>query len=560
MEKQEKQIEYNKFEKINIYLTGYGPFDSIKVNPAEQVANYLYENKDKLNTKHTSILYNQIFEVKTEYVDQNKDKLFQFIQKNNTDKKTLHIIVSFGVAQNRLVNTIETLAQNYIYDLIKDQKIDKTKPDRFYSKNPAKKIAKGIRNLKEVECKFSNNAGTYLCNYMYYTTLTKYLNDDNVCSFFIHVPSIEHYGLDKHEKYFRNFISILEDLYIIGNEEKRNKILNYTINDEEDEHIDSWEKKKREKKKEKKKKKKNKHKKENEKDCKESKKKSFKIIPIIAHKSEKPSISYEEINAGKMYPSIYNFKTSKNQEKDKNIKVINKETPTIAPKNEKPKNVKEKGKFLSVMQSSLNNMVADKKKKEKKVKDGKKIVKKEKAIIVHESEKPSCVFEEVNFGKSSSNIQTSITNYKEKKQNKKESKPKPKKNIIKNNKIYKNIPIIAHDSENPSIVFEEISAGNLYKNFKTSVTQYKNDNKNKKVKKSTIIIHESEKPSITFEQINSGKLYSKFPTTQTNLKEIKKLKKVVNEFKEIPIVEHNSELPSIVFEETNTGIKLDFHH
>ena len=141
--------------------------------------------------------------------------------------------------------------------------------------------------------------------------------------------------------------------------------MNYTINDEEDEHIDSWEKKKREKEKEEEKKKKNKHKKENEKDGKESKKKSFKIIPIIAHKSEKPSISYEEINAGKMYPSIYNFKTSKNQEKDKNIKVINKETPTIAPKNEKPKNAKEKGKFLSVMQSSLNNMVADKKKKKK---------------------------------------------------------------------------------------------------------------------------------------------------------------------------------------------------
>ena len=126
--------------------------------------------------------------------------------------------------------------------------------------------------------------------------------------------------------------------------------------------------------------------------------------------------------------------------------VINKETPTIAPKNEKPKNAKEKGKFLSVMQSSLNNMVADKKKKEKKVKDGKKIIKKEKAIIVHESEKPSCVFEEVNSGKSCSNIQTSITNYKEEKQKMKVNKPKPKKNIIKNNKIYKNIPIIAHDS------------------------------------------------------------------------------------------------------------------
>ena len=51
--------------------------------------------------------------------------------------------------------------------------------------------------------------------------MTKYLNDDNVCSFFIHVPTLENYDLEKHEKFFRNFISILEDLYLKGNEEKR---------------------------------------------------------------------------------------------------------------------------------------------------------------------------------------------------------------------------------------------------------------------------------------------------------------------------------------------------
>lgn len=247
MEKQENKIEFNKFKKINIYLTGYGPFKTIKENPAEKVSNYLFENKDKLNTINTSILYNQIFEVTTDCIDQNINKLFNFVQKNNTDKNTLHIIVSFGVAQNRPVNTIETLAQNYIYDLIKDQKIDESKPDKFYSKNPVKNIVKGIQKFNEVECKFSNDAGTYLCNYIYYTTLTNYLNNDNVCSFFIHIPTLENYDLNKHEKFFANFISVLEDIYLKGNEEKRNKIFEYEINDEEDEHIDSWNKKKKDK-------------------------------------------------------------------------------------------------------------------------------------------------------------------------------------------------------------------------------------------------------------------------------------------------------------------------
>ena len=242
MEKKENKIEYNQFQKINIYLTGYGSFETIKENPAEKVSNFLFENKQKLNTNFTSILYNQIFKVETNNIDQNIDKLYNFIEKNNIDKKTLHIIVSFGVAQNRLVNTLETLGQNYIYDLIKDQKIDEGKPDKFYSKNPVKKISKGIRNLKEVECKFSSDAGTYLCNYIYYRNLTKYLNEENICSFFIHVPTLKNYDLNKQEIFFKNFISVLEDLYIIGNEDKRNKILAYQINDEEDEHIDEWNK------------------------------------------------------------------------------------------------------------------------------------------------------------------------------------------------------------------------------------------------------------------------------------------------------------------------------
>ena len=252
MKSHHNKIEYNKFEKINLYLTGYGPFGTIKENPAEKVSTFLFEHKDELKTKFTSILYNQIFEVTTGNVDQNISKIFNFIEKNNTDKKSLHIIISFGVAQNRLVNTIETLGQNYIYDLIKDQKIDDNKPEKFYSKTPVKSIVKGIQKFEEIECKFSNDAGTYLCNYIYYHTLAKYLNEENVCSFFIHVPELKNYNLDKHEKFFRNFISVLEDLYIIGNDEKRNKILSYAIIDEEDEHIDEWNKKKKDKKEEKK--------------------------------------------------------------------------------------------------------------------------------------------------------------------------------------------------------------------------------------------------------------------------------------------------------------------
>ena len=242
--KTENNIYYNIYDKLNIYLTGYGPFMTIKENPAEKVSSYIFQNFSKLNTQTTNILYNQIFEVKTDYVDNNISKLFDIIKKyeNNEedkDKNILHIIISIGVAENRKVNTLEIRGKNYIYDRIVDKIIDENKPDYYYSKTPIKYIIKGIQNFNNSECKYSNDAGTYLCNYMYFTTLSKCFDEKNICSFFLHIPTLNNYSIEKQEIFFKNFIDVLESLYLKGNEEKRKKILEYEIK-EEDEHIDEW--------------------------------------------------------------------------------------------------------------------------------------------------------------------------------------------------------------------------------------------------------------------------------------------------------------------------------
>ena len=243
--KTENQIPYNIYDKINIYLTGYGPFLTIKENPSEKIVTHIFNNNSKLNTEFTNIIYNQIFEVKTENVDNNISKLFDMINKNNNDnsKNILHIIISLGVADNREVNTLEIRAKNHIYDDIVDKKIDENKPEFFYSKTPIKYIIKGIQNFKNSECKFSNDAGTYLCNYMYFTTSSKCFDEKNICSFFLHVPLLSNYSMEKQEIFFKNFIEVLERLYLKGNEEKRKQILEFNI-EEEDEHIDEWNKKK----------------------------------------------------------------------------------------------------------------------------------------------------------------------------------------------------------------------------------------------------------------------------------------------------------------------------
>ena len=238
-----KLIDLNKFSNINIYLTGYGPFQEIKENPAQLVVEDLFKNKSKFETEKTKILYSQIFEVKTEYVDENKKKVFDLIKENNTSKDTLHIIISYGVADNRKNISIETLCENYIYDLKKDEIINENNPKYLYSKAAVKTLVKGINKTNDFYCKYSCNAGTYLCNYMYYSTINNYKNDDNVMSLFVHIPNINNCSIEENEKFFKNLIHSLEICYLKGNEKECEELINIP-NKIEDMIVDKWEKNK----------------------------------------------------------------------------------------------------------------------------------------------------------------------------------------------------------------------------------------------------------------------------------------------------------------------------
>ena len=283
-------------------------------------------------------------------------------------------------------------------------------------------------------------------------------------------------------------------------------------------------------------------------------------IPIVSHKSEKPSLIFEEISSGKLYPKIHTFKSEQKSNKKSSPSNNNKrylEISIIPHFSEKPSMVIEEvsfGKNFVNFPTSVTNY--------KYVKKSKKTEKNKKtSVIIHKSEKPTLCFEENSSGKLFSNIITSVSDYKENKKDNKYVKSKNKDKYEKKSKI------IIHESEKPSKVFEETNGGNKYKAYQTSVSEYKEDKKKKvknkeqkiKCEKTKIIVHESEKPSFAFEQGNAGKLYSNVKTSETDFGKIKKLKKYYD-FNKIPIVFHKSEKPSIVFEEANTGIVIDFHH
>jgi len=273
-------------------------------------------------------------------------------------------------------------------------------------------------------------------------------------------------------------------------------------------------------------------------------KKKFEDIPIMVHQSELPVMAVEEIDSWKICPTVLSmvrvtetdFKTNnipqlkehKLKSVDKKIKTkINKkylDIPIVAHNSEKPSHITEEvnsGKFSSSLPITNNNNIYKIKSKNK----NKKYV--EIPIVEHYSEIPSFVFEEIGLGKKNSNVSTSITTYK----TFKTSQSIQVSNNFKYKKYF-DIPIVAHDSEKPSIAYEEIHFGKLNSNVQTSFTTYKDlnleiiksvsnkisfgknkyKNKNKKYAEIPVVAHESEKPKVVFEEINVGKLYSGLKT------------------------------------------------
>lgn len=280
-------------------------------------------------------------------------------------------------------------------------------------------------------------------------------------------------------------------------------------------------------------------------------KKKYEEIPIIVHKSEKPSMVVEEMNAGKIYPSLYSFGMKEDNKDKKDKCTSNKkkyiDIPIVAHESEKPSRVTEEihaGKLYP----SLSNIKLIPKGKEKPKYNKKKYI--DIPIVEHESEKPTLIIEEINSGR----IYPYTWNLDINKINIEKTKEKAKEKTKHNKKKYNDIPIVAHESELPSLIIEESNSGRIY--------PYTWWQKKENINKIPIIAHESEKPSFVFEERGAGKLHSTIQTSVTNYKDnkpkITKLKggkKNLGKYKDIPIISHESEKPSIVFEEINAGNK-----
>jgi len=208
--------ELKKYSKLHIYLTAYGPFAHFQTNPTQELLETIIKNKNEYETNKTSIDFNKVFEVTVDYVNKNFHIVEDEVNKNNINKDELHLIISYGQADIRNLITIESQSENFIYDLIIKQKIDMNLNEKYIkSLVNVEKIVEIINKDNIIQCEVSNDAGTYLCNYIYFKSIEFCKkNKDNVKSIFVHIPLFKNLNLEKNLLFFKELIKAFEKLYL----------------------------------------------------------------------------------------------------------------------------------------------------------------------------------------------------------------------------------------------------------------------------------------------------------------------------------------------------------
>ena len=216
MEQTEKSEKNQiKYKKLKVFLTGYLGFMGIKENPTEKLVKTIIDKKDLFNKEKIEIVNHKIFEVATDYVDNNIHSFYKEIE-HDKEGDVLFLIVHFGLYTKLSSPQIETTATNYIIDEFKSRPICDKDGKCFLSKLDTENIVNNLNSTcdSNEKCKVSNDAGNYLCNYIFYNSLKYYEKTPNVLATFIHIPLFEKYSLEQDLNFFKRFLENIKNIYI----------------------------------------------------------------------------------------------------------------------------------------------------------------------------------------------------------------------------------------------------------------------------------------------------------------------------------------------------------
>jgi len=191
-----------------VHITGFGKFQGCPVNPTERLVQLIKENPPKGCNLGNLV----VVEVSVDAVEKTLPSLY-----NKLDPDREHVFLHLGVHPSATSYHIETKAWNNANFPLPDMsgKVALQQPI-----NAAKKHESFLEStvdckrlldlLSDKRCKLSTDPGRYLCNYIYYRSLTIAENCKAKCRvLFIHVPHFSHIAESEQYKLCCSIISIL---------------------------------------------------------------------------------------------------------------------------------------------------------------------------------------------------------------------------------------------------------------------------------------------------------------------------------------------------------------
>lgn len=176
------------FDK-KIHFTGFGSFGDVTENPTQLLMGKLKGLIEKDQLKNTTC---NVLEVKTEIVDEYFKKLEGKCSHND-------IFLHFGVDASSKKVSLERRGVNTIKEFTEKRKIDLNQESNYKRKTKidVDLLSKKLNEtLKEELVEPSDDAGTYLCNYIYFKSME--FGEKHGCkSLFVHVPHHDTLDLEK---------------------------------------------------------------------------------------------------------------------------------------------------------------------------------------------------------------------------------------------------------------------------------------------------------------------------------------------------------------------------
>ena len=175
-----------------ILLTGFEPFGECRSNPSALIATALDRTRSSAGTR-----------IRGRVLPVDKNAAADVLEKAMADIQP-SAVIALGVAMNRAVITPEKVAVNLCSFPIPDnagnqplsEPVADDGPAAYFSTLPVERMVEELRT-KGIPAELSLSAGSYVCNYVFYSLLHLLANSESrIRAGFIHCPSKSSGGND----------------------------------------------------------------------------------------------------------------------------------------------------------------------------------------------------------------------------------------------------------------------------------------------------------------------------------------------------------------------------